>query len=245
MRSVLVAGQVALALVLLVGAGLMIHSFVSSTRKRTGRGPEEPPDVRLPVAFTRVVQGAWYVPRIGVVRREPDSRADGRARVRDDCRAVPGVLSVAAVSSPPFVGQGFAMPFLVEGRPLPADGNARGARQRSTDGGLLRSDVRFFPRDEHPAETGRDFDSRDRADAPPVVIISETMARQFFPNEDPVGQIHPVRLRSQRAPPPDRRASLATHSPVHSRRQPDRRCMCRTFSRGRRSSGRSSTCARA
>ena len=78
-------------------------------------------------------------------------------RVFERLQSVPGVLSVAAVSSPPFVGQGFAMPFLVEGRPLPASATpgAPASDQQTTDYFAVTSG--FFTRHEHPAQTGTRF----------------------------------------------------------------------------------------
>jgi putative ABC transport system permease protein len=103
-------------------------------------------------------------------------------------QTVPGVASVAAVSSPPFAGQGFAMPFAVEGRPLPPSAipGAPPSEQQTADYFAVTSG--FFRVMRIPLKRGRDFDSRDRADAPPVVIISETLSRQFFPDDDPIGQ---------------------------------------------------------
>jgi putative ABC transport system permease protein len=80
------------------------------------------------------------------------------------------------------------MPFLVEGRPLPssATAGARPSDEQAADYFAVTSG--YFSVMGIPLQRGRDFDSHDRADAAPVVIISETMSRQFFPNEDAVGQ---------------------------------------------------------
>jgi putative ABC transport system permease protein len=109
-------------------------------------------------------------------------------RVFERLQNVPGVVAAAAVSSAPFVGQGFAMPFLVEGRPLPpsSTAGARPSEQQTADYFAVTSG--FFKVMGIPVQRGRDFDAHDRADTAPVVIISETMSRQYFPNEDAVGQ---------------------------------------------------------
>ncbi len=203
MRGVLVAGQVALALVLLVGAGLMTHSFARALENELGADPTNllTFDFRLPSRESFKGRGMYRGSGLFDVSPVPAQTVE---RVFERLQSVPGVLSVAAVNPPPFVGQGFAMPFLVDGRPLPASATpgTPASAQQTTDYSAVTSG--FFRVMSIPLRQGRDFDSRDRADAPPVVIISETMARQFFPNEDPVGRVHPVRFRSRRAPPPDR-----------------------------------------
>src|SRR4030095_10350375 len=83
------------------------------------------------------------------------------------------------------------MPFLVEGRPLPpsATPGAQPSAQQTAD--YFAVTPGFFKVMSIPLQHGRDFDSHDGADATPVVIISETMSRQFFPGEDAVGKYVP------------------------------------------------------
>jgi predicted permease len=94
---------------------------------------------------------------------------------------------VAAVNSPPFRNQTFTMPFLIEGRPAPAPPTGVGF----ADGQLANYFAvtrGFFGVMRIPLLRGRDFNDRDTADAPLVMVINQTMVRQFFPNEDPVGK---------------------------------------------------------
>ena len=187
MRSVLVSGQMGIALVLLVGAGLMIHSFVRVLANDLGADPTNVLtfDFRLPARESFKGLGMYRGSGLFEVSPVPAQTIE---RVFERLQSLPGVRSVAAVSSPPFVGQAFAMPFLVEGRPLPttATAGARPSEQQTTDYFAVTSG--FFNAMSIPLRSGRDFDSRDRADAPPVVIISEAMSKQFFPGEDAVGQ---------------------------------------------------------
>jgi predicted permease len=95
--------------------------------------------------------------------------------------ALPGVTAVATTATLPAAGNGFTRsPAAVEGRPLPA---------MSDRAIMLRSTISpgFFAALGIPLKQGRDFTWRDRSDAPNVVIINETLARQLFPNENPVG----------------------------------------------------------
>jgi putative ABC transport system permease protein len=185
-RSILVAGQVALALVLLVGAGLMIHSFVRVLENELGADPRNllTFDFRLPARES--FKGAGMYRGSGLFEVSPIP-AQTVERVFERLQNVPGVVAAAAVSSPPFAGPGFAMPFLVEGRPLPpsSTAGARPSEQQTADYFAITSG--FFKVMGIPVQRGRDFDSHDRADTPQVVIISETMSRQYFPNEDAVG----------------------------------------------------------
>ena len=187
LRSAFVVIEVALALVLLVGAGLMIHSFVRVLANDLGADPTNVLtfDFRLPARESFKGLGMYRGSGLFEVSPVPAQTIE---RVFERLQSVPGVRSVAAVSSPPFVGQAFSMPFLVEGRPLPttATAGARPSEQQTTDYFAVTSG--FFNAMSIPLRSGRDFDSRDRADAPPVVIISEAMSKQFFPGEDAVGQ---------------------------------------------------------
>jgi putative ABC transport system permease protein len=187
MRSVLVSGQIAIALMLLVGAGLMIHSFVRVLANELGADPTNllTFDFRLPSRESFKGLGMYRGSGLFEVSPVPAQTVE---RVFERLQTVPGVVSVAAVSSPPFVGLGFAMPFLVEGRPLSptATAGARPSEEQTTDYYAVTSG--FFKVMSIPLKHGRDFDSRDRAEAPPVVIISEGMSRQFFPGEDAVGK---------------------------------------------------------
>ena len=186
-RSVLVSGQVALALVLLVGAGLMIHSFVLVLANELGANPRNllTFDFRLPSRDSFKTVGAYRGLGLFEVSPVPAQTVE---RVFERLQSVPGVEAVAAVSSPPFVGPSVAMPILVEGRPLPptATAGAPPSEQQTADYFAVTSG--FFNVMGIPIRRGRDFDSHDRADAAPVVIISETLSRQFFPNEDAVGK---------------------------------------------------------
>ncbi|HZM96220.1 MAG TPA: ABC transporter permease [Vicinamibacterales bacterium] len=186
-RSVLVSGQVALALVLLVGAGLMIHSFVRVLENELGADPRNllTFDFRLPSRESFRAVGAYRGLGLFEVSPVPAQTVE---RVFDRLQNVPGVVAVAAVSSPPFVGPSVEMPIVIEGRPLPPTVTAGAPPNEQQTADYFAITPGFFKVMGIPVRRGRDFDSHDRADAAPVVIISETMSRQFFPNEDPVGQ---------------------------------------------------------
>ena len=186
-RIVLVSGQVALALVLLVGAGLMIHSFVRVLENELGANPRNllTFDFRLPSRESFKAVGAYRGLGLFEVSPVPAQTVE---RVFERLQNVPGVEAVAAVSSPPFVGTSIAMPILIDGRPLPPTATAGAPPSELQTADYFAITSGFFNVMGIPIRRGRDFDSHDRADAAPVVIISETMSRQFFANEDAVGK---------------------------------------------------------
>ncbi|MBV8902411.1 MAG: ABC transporter permease, partial [Acidobacteriia bacterium] len=182
LRSALVALQIAMALVLLIGAGLMINSFVRIERNPLGADPKNllTFDFRFardeaikPVARYRN-QGLWEV--------NPKTTQTFQ-RVFERLQTLPGVLSVAGASTPPLAGS-LGMGFWIEGRsqtPGP-DGMA------PQSAGYIAVTQNYFSTLKAPVVQGRDFNDRDTAAAPFVAVINETMAKKFWPNESPIGK---------------------------------------------------------
>ena len=166
-RAALVVAQVALSLVLLVGAGLLMRSFARLQQVDVGFDP-----VGVSVMSVRL----------------PDERYADTARYEqfyatllERARNAPGVRSAALVSSAPFAGPNTGMSFVIPERP-PAPGEpAPDADYRSVTPGYLRTMRIELLR-------GRDFTSADRRGAPDVVIVSEAAARRYWPDVDPIGR---------------------------------------------------------
>ncbi|HEX6716130.1 MAG TPA: FtsX-like permease family protein, partial [Pyrinomonadaceae bacterium] len=102
-------------------------------------------------------------------------------RAIEQIRAVPGVVSVGATTKVPLTGGGSTQPFSVEGRPTAAIAEQPMAQTR-----YITPD--YFQTIGIPLRQGRFFDDHDRDNSVPVVIISEAMARRFFPGENPIGR---------------------------------------------------------
>jgi putative ABC transport system permease protein len=188
MRSLLVCGQIALALVLLVGAGLMIHSFMRALQNELGADPTNVLtfDFRLPPRDSFKAAGLFRGSGLFEISPVP---AEAVERVRQRLQTVPGVQSVAAVTAAPFAtGIWLEMPFVVDGRALPPSATAGSPASEQQRANYTAVSPGYFSVMRIPLRRGRDFDDHDRSDAPYVAIISDAMARKYFPNEDPIGQ---------------------------------------------------------
>jgi len=162
--------EVALALVLLVGAGLSLRSFSEMMRVDPGFRPES------------LLAAQIYLPQAKYPDNE--SRLLFFTEALSRIRALPGVQSAGAASALPMhpVGIDFALPFSIEGRTPPASGEEPRADVRAaTD--------RYFETMKIALVRGRLLDERDRADAPHVLVINETLARRYFPGEEPMGKV--------------------------------------------------------
>jgi putative ABC transport system permease protein len=182
-RGALVAGQIALALVLLAGAGLMINSFFRLTGADLGSNPAGVItfDYDFPVQQYVKVVGTYHNYPLLDVSPMPAQNFD---RLLERIREMPGVQSVAGSVYPPMQGGEDKMTFTIQGRPVPqseAERNALSAVYYPVTTGL-------FTTLQVPLLRGRDFTPRDSASAPWVAIINQTMARTFWPNEDPIGK---------------------------------------------------------
>ena len=166
-RSALLIGEIALAFVLLVATGLMISTVV--------RIQNVSPGFRTDGIFTAfaVIPPAQYPPRTVAT-------ANFYSRLYHAVEAIPGAKGVALSDNPPLSGNNGQSPYAVIGRPLPAPSERPLAIRH------LISPNRFNVLD-IPIKAGRDFNERDTPDSPPVIIINESMAKQLFPNEDPIG----------------------------------------------------------
>lgn len=163
----LVAAEVALALVLLTGAGLLLRSFTRLQNVDPGFRAEG-------VLTARVsLPGARY----GEPRQISDFYVDAVSRIR----ALPGVRQAAGITFLPLTGPGIATSFYRLDRPEPADGEAPVTDVRPVT-------PRFYETMNIPLLAGRDFTSADSGDAPAVAIVSDTLARQMFPGENPLGR---------------------------------------------------------
>jgi putative ABC transport system permease protein len=173
MRGALVITEVALSVVLLIGAGLLLRSFAKLQDVELGFKPENLLTLRLNLPRNRYAgdQESWAF----------------YTRLLRETKALPGVQDAALTSSVPLSGLGnTGGEVQIPGRTAAPDGSQPSAAWRVVSPGYLR--MLGIPL------RGRDFDERDTAQSQPVTIISEEMARRYWPGEDPLGK--PVTLRS-------------------------------------------------
>lgn len=167
MRSALVVAEMALAVVLLIGAGLLIRSFVQLTRVDPGFRAEQA------LSFRVVLQGERYA------QDEPT-----RLRVAEfeqRLRGLPGVSAVGATSLLPLSGRGAMVGFAVEGAPPPPPNVNPEIALASTTPDYLRAIGATF-------RQGRHFSARDDTAAPRVAIVNEAAVRRWFPGQNPIGR---------------------------------------------------------
>jgi putative ABC transport system permease protein len=166
-RAGLVIAQVALSLVLLVGAGLLMRSFARLQQVDIGFDPTSVAVMPIRLADARYPDSARYEAFY--------------AALLDRARQTPGVRSGALVSSAPFAGPNAGMSFILPEKP-PAPGEpAPDADYRSVSPDYFRTMRIELLR-------GRDFTNADRQGAPEVAVISEAAARQYWPVVDPLGR---------------------------------------------------------
>ena len=158
-RSLLLIGEVALSLVLLVGAGLLIKSFVRLQEVRTGFNPHNV------LVASIALPGAKY---------KDQQRPEFFRQLMERVAAAPGVQAMGGSINLPFGGSGYNIgrAFIPEGRPLSVD--------ESTNAGFATITGDYFRALQIPLLAGRAFELRDAGDAPKVVIINESAAKRHF-----------------------------------------------------------------
>ncbi len=165
-RSLLVVSEVALALMLLIGAGLLMRSLSGLRAVDPGF------DASQTLTGTMMIPDAKYP--------TPEQRNQFFARVTEGVRRLPGVESVAWIDSLPFQG-GSTQYIAVAGRPAMKDSELPVMAVRMISPG-------YFDTARIRMVSGRDFTDADGYGKPPVVIVSEGAARRFWPGEDPLGK---------------------------------------------------------
>jgi putative ABC transport system permease protein len=164
-RNLLVVSEVAVAMVLLIGAGLMGKSFLRMLDVGLGFQPENVLTVDLNLSRTKYTRNEQVTAFYDELLKR--------------IQTLPGVQAAGAVEFLPLSGFDSAGFIRIEGKPPP--GAEDGAHYRS-----VASD--YFRALSIPLVKGRVFTERDNRDAPRVAIINETMARRYWPAEDPIGQ---------------------------------------------------------
>ncbi len=167
MRGLLVVSEIALTLLLLVGAGLLIKSLLRLQHVDPGFNSQNLLTLHLSPPLTKK-----YL--------QDDARAQLYKQTVEQIAALPGVEGVATNSGPPLASFGLKFPFEVEGR-TDNTGDKLDAFYSSINSGYFRTLG-------IPLVAGRDFNEQDNKEGAPVVIINETMARRFFPSGDAVGK---------------------------------------------------------
>jgi len=165
-RALLVVSEVSLAIVLLIGSALLIRTFIALRNVNPGF------DAHNVLTMDMSLTGARYQKTAGVAQLSHD----GRMRLN----AIPGVEVSAFTCCLPIQGQ-FGLPFTVVGRPVKKGKDQLGA-------GWMSASPDYYRLFKIPVLRGREFTDQDTAAAPGVVLINEALAKQFFPNENPVGQ---------------------------------------------------------
>jgi putative ABC transport system permease protein len=159
LRAALVAGEIAIALILLIGAGLLINSFIRLNRLELGYKPENVLFARLSLSPPKYLEG--------------NERVVFLQQTRERIANLPGVRSVSFTSTPPFGG--YVSNYLeIKGRKWPANEYAVTPNYFATMG--------------IPLLQGRPFAETDDKSGKGVAIINEAFAQRFFPNENPLGQ---------------------------------------------------------
>jgi putative ABC transport system permease protein len=166
-RESLVVSEVALSLILLIGAGLMIKSFAQLVNVPPGFDPQNVLTGR--VSLTRPVY------------EKHEERVLYIDQTLERLKALPGVESAAFVAPMPFSGGNVGGDFRIEGQPKPEPGREPAANVRSVT-------PQYFQSIKIPLLKGRYFSEQDKRGGVGTAIINQTLAQRYFPNEDPIGR---------------------------------------------------------
>jgi putative ABC transport system permease protein len=167
LRNAFVVGELAVALVLLVGAGLLVKTFWKLRNVEPGFNPENLLTMRVELPETRY--------------KEVEPQIRFRTQALANLNSLPGTQA-AMVSELPLSGDSLDHDFLIEGRPPIAPGDEPSLETRSIMGD-------YFHIMQIPLKSGRDFQVQDfDQHAPLVGIVNDEMVKQYFPNENPLGK---------------------------------------------------------
>jgi predicted permease len=167
LRNALVIAEVALAVVLVVGAGLMTRSFVKLLQVDLGFSRDHRVAVNYSISTARHSTSA--------------EMRDTYREMLNRVRAVPGVIAAGAIRDLPFRGDGEAIGFVPPGVTPSADGEL----PRAT---LMFTSDRFFSTMGIPLVAGRDLSQQDRLGAPIALVVNEALAKKYFADRSPIGQ---------------------------------------------------------
>ncbi|HWE48701.1 MAG TPA: ABC transporter permease [Bryobacteraceae bacterium] len=167
LRSALVIAEVALAFMLLTGAGLLIRSFFQMQQAEMG------------FETTNILTAG--LPLNDKSYPEPDQLRAFLRQTIANIQAIPGVRDVAFASTLPLQGWGYGMPFQISGRPLVDRPHRPACFFKMVSPAYFRTIGMHIRK-------GRALSDRDLAGADPVAVVNETMVKKFFPGEDPIGK---------------------------------------------------------
>jgi predicted permease len=167
LRTLLVGGEVALTVMLLVGAGLLTRSFLNMLQLDPGFRSEN-----LLTAYVSVT---------GTSVMEPARQLNFYRTTLEQVSGLPGVTSAAAVNHLPLAGDTWSNSFLLDDRPAPAPGERFTAVYRISSPGYFRTmKTRVL--------SGREFEDSDANPETPVAVINETMSKRYWPGKNPIGR---------------------------------------------------------
>ncbi|MFL6302674.1 MAG: ADOP family duplicated permease [Candidatus Sulfotelmatobacter sp.] len=167
LRSLLVISEFALALVLLIGAGLMIRTFSALQAVDAGFNPHNVISMIVSVAATK--------------EADPAHRAIFYHQLLDRVRTLPGVQAAGGINHLPLAGDQWGATFVIEGRPKPRPGESpRSVYRMVTPGYFTAMRLQLL--------RGRDVTGADNVTAADVVIINQRAATEYWPGEDPIGK---------------------------------------------------------
>jgi putative ABC transport system permease protein len=179
LRNVFVVSEVALALVLLAGAGLLIRSFARL------QGVDPGFDARKVLTMRVALPLAKY--------REESRRVNFFQQAVEKLRALPGVESAGAISFLPFAAPPAGTNFDIEGKPKQPAGQDHVTRVAVTD-------AHYFEAMRIPLRRGRLFTEQEATAMRHVVVINEALARRYFPGEDPLGRRLTINMKNENVP---------------------------------------------
>ena len=182
LRSAFVVLQISTALVLLTGAGLLINTLMRLTSVDTGIDPRNLTTLEMAFTGRGFFNATGNVTPIGSLEFELSPRINTVVnQIRDRIASLPGVEAVTTMRmSTPLGGSG-GYNFTIAGRVPPTEKDMPGAR-------WLPIGADYFKVLRVPVVRGREFSDVDVLGTTPVALVNETMATQFWPNEDPIGQ---------------------------------------------------------
>jgi putative ABC transport system permease protein len=174
LRAALVVTQMALTLMLLIGSGLLLRSFLSASGVDPGFDPHNLLTLQYRIPRNRYPDGAQQM--------------EFHRRVVERVSQIPGVISAGTVRAMPFAGNRSSAVFTLPDRPEPPAGEVWRVQTNFADPNYLRT-MRI------PLRRGRGITEQDGPDSPPVALINESMARRYWPENDPIGRGMRIELR--------------------------------------------------